>query len=676
MDITVATPIRYIKGVGEASGARLAKLGVLTAGDLLDLYPHRYEFRGETVLLADAPENEYCATVLTVCSEMKEWYGAGKMTYIKVNAFDESATAQLTFFNQPWMKNALAYGRKFRVWGKVRRTAYGLDITSPEVEPYSDNMPTVLPIYPSTRGLTQTLIRKAVKQIEPLFDTIENTLDEDIIASYGLMPRSEAIRQLHFPDSRESVKAAKHSLAFEELLVFQLALRAVRNRLVKKDAPPMSFKGSGIGKFFSALPFELTDAQERVVKEVLGDLCREVPMCRIVQGDVGSGKTVIAAAAMAFAVKNGYQCAMMAPTEILATQHYETLTRLFADMDISLELLTGSTSAKRKREIKQSLADGGLQAVVGTNAIIQKDVIYKNMGLVITDEQHRFGVLQRASLADKSEGRTPHSLVMSATPIPRTMSLILYGDMDVSIIDELPPGRQKIETKVGTEQNRAAVYKFLAAQIAKGAQAYIICPLVEDSDGNGDEKKSVESYGKRLEKALPQIKYGTLHGKMNGKAKTAVMESFEKGETQVLISTTVVEVGVNVPNATVMLIENAECFGLSQLHQLRGRVGRGTKKSFCILMSEKASERLSVMCETDNGFEIANADLASRGPGDFFGERQSGEMSFVHAASADMKLVEATRLLADSLIQKPLSERMQNALSAFYARSGSENIFN
>ncbi len=670
------TPVRYLKGVGETSGARLTKLGVETAGDLLTFFPRRYEYRGETVLVADAPDMDTVATVLTVCSAPKEGRGGAGVSYVKVNACDESGTACLTFFNQPWITKSLVSGRRFRVWGKVRRNGYSFDITAPEIEPYEKDMPAVLPVYPLTKGLAQGLVRRAVRQIVPLFDDIEDSLDEDIIRAYHLMSKSTAYRLLHFPESREAVEAAKYSLAFEELLVFQLALRSVRGNLEKKNAPKMSFRDTGIGRFFSSLPFSLTAAQERVVKEVLGDLCRDVPMCRLVQGDVGSGKTVIAAGAMAFAVKNGLQCAMMAPTEILATQHYETLTKLYADMDIRVELLTGSTSAKRKREIKAALKDGSLMAVVGTNAIIQKDVEYKRLGLVITDEQHRFGVLQRAALADKADGETPHSLVMSATPIPRTMSLILYGDMDVSIIDELPPGRQVIETKVGGEENRAAVYKFLSAQVAKGAQAYIICPLVEDSDGSSDDKKSVESYTARLSKLLPHIKFGMLHGRMSGKAKTAVMEEFERGEVHVLVSTTVVEVGVNVPNATVMLIENAECFGLSQLHQLRGRVGRGNKKSFCILMSEKPTERLSVLSKTNDGFEIANADLAGRGPGDFFGERQSGEACFVHAAHADMRLIEATKLLAESMAQKPLSEKMWRAVRAFFAQSGSENIFN
>jgi len=366
----------------------------------------------------------------------------------------------------------------------------------------------------------------------------------------------------------------------------------------------------------------------------------------------------------------------MAPTEILAAQHHKTLTAMFAEHGIKPELLTGSTTVKEKRRIKQGLADGSIMAVVGTNAIIQKDVHYKSLGLVITDEQHRFGVLQRANLADKAVDVTPHSLVMSATPIPRSLSLIMYGDMDVSVIDKLPPGRQVIQTKCVGEDKREQVYSFLNSQIQRGRQAYIICPLVEDSEGNTDDKKSVESYKHTFSKVLPQVNALCLHGKMKAKEKDSVMRAFEGGEAEVLISTTVVEVGVNVPNATVMLIENAECFGLSQLHQLRGRVGRGNEKSYCIMMTEKASERLSVLCQTGDGFKIAAEDLKQRGPGDFFGQRQSGDVRFIHASALDMPLVEATRCLAVKLLEKPLDEGLAEAVKGFFSQMDSENIFN
>lgn len=675
MAVNRDTPLRFIKGVGEATGNKLAKLGLITAGDLIEFFPRRYEYRDELYLLADAPLGDPCATVLTVCSAPSLRYGNKNISYVKVNACDQSGTATLTFFNQPWMEKSLVYGRKFRVWGKVERYGYSFQISSPEIEPYSEDLPKVLPIYPLTKGVNQQLIRRLVKAVEACIEEEHNPIPPEIIQAQGLMERNAAVRALHFPQNRESVEKAKRSLAFEELILFQLALRRVRGSVNRGLATAMSYKDTGIGKFFTALPFSLTNAQERVVKEVFADLCRETPMCRMVQGDVGCGKTVIAAAAMVFAVKNGLQCAMMAPTEILANQHFITLGKLFEGFGIELALLTGSTSAKEKRRIKSGLSEGSIQAVVGTNAIIQKDVEYKNLGLVITDEQHRFGVLQRAALADKSTIRQPHSLVMSATPIPRSLSLILYGDMDISIIDSLPPGRQVIETRCVGEEKRQAVYDFINKQIAKGRQAYIICPLVEDGEGTTDDKKSVESYKALFAKALPNVSALCLHGRMKGKEKDEVMSAFERGEASVLISTTVVEVGVNVPNATVMLIENAECFGLSQLHQLRGRVGRGDHKSFCIMLTDKASARLEVLCQTTDGFKIAEADLAARGPGDFFGARQSGDARFAHASSADIPLIETTRNLAASLEKHP-SPVLEEAVRRYLGGLGSENIFN
>ncbi len=676
MNYQTDTPLRFLKGVGEATGNKLAKLGLLTVGDLIEYYPRRYEFRGETVLLAEAEYGALCSTVLTVCSAPKTGRGGKGVSYIKVSASDESGTALLTFFNQPWLEKSLTFGRRFRVWGRVRQNGYSFEISSPEIEPFSDSLPKVLPVYPLAKGVTQQLLRRIIPSAAELMQSLPDVLPAEVAKEFSLIPHGEAVHTLHFPQSREALEKAKHSLAFEELLVFQLAVRTLRGSIVRHTAPAMSFKDTGIGKFFNTLSFSLTGAQERVVKEVLFDLCKDVPMCRMVQGDVGSGKTVIAAAAMLFAVKNGLQCALMAPTEILAAQHYETLSAMFSGFDISFALLTGSSTAKEKREIKAGLKNGDIQAVVGTNAIIQKDVEYKALGLVITDEQHRFGVLQRSSLADKAEKLTPHSLVMSATPIPRSLSLIMYGDMDVSVIDELPPGRQTVQTKCTGEENREAVYAFLEKQIRRGRQAYIICPLVEDSEDDTSDKKSVESYKKSFDKAIEGVRSVCLHGRMKGKEKDAVMQAFAKGEADVLISTTVVEVGVNVPNATVMVVENAECFGLSQLHQLRGRVGRGSEKSYCLLLTEKASDRLDIMCQTSNGFEIANADLARRGPGDFFGSRQSGDMRFMHANALDMPMIEETRTLAARLCQSELAPQLKQAVQSFFDKLDSANIFN
>lgn len=676
MEIKRDTPLRYFPGVGEKTGEKLAKLGLFTAEDIIKFFPRRYEFRGEVCLLADALTDAPCATVLTICSHPSVRQSAGGLKYVKVMASDESGTATLTFFNQPWMEKSLSYGRKFRVWGRVNRSGYAYEVASPELEPYSPALPSVLPVYPLTKGVSQSLLRRIAGAARALIESEPDVLPGDIRDRYGLMSKGAALSALHFPQTRAETESARRTLAFEELFVFQLALKAVRGKHNRGKAPAMSFKDTGIGRFFTSLPFSLTTAQERVIKEVLGGMCSDVPMCRMVQGDVGCGKTVIAAGAMLFTVKNGFQCAMMAPTEILAHQHYETLSRMFEGFDISLALLTGSTPSKEKRAIKKGLADGSISAVVGTNAIIEADVAYDGLGLVITDEQHRFGVMQRASLADKSHLLTPHSLVMSATPIPRSMSLILYGDMELSVIDSLPPGRQPIQTRCADNGKRRAMYGFLAKQIVGGRQAYIICPLVEDTENGYDDKKSVESYKSEFEKALPFVRAVCLHGRMKSAEKAAAMSAFEKHEADVLISTTVVEVGVNVPNATVMVIENAECFGLSQLHQLRGRVGRGEHKSFCILMTEKSTPRLEVLCRTCDGFAIAAEDLKLRGPGDFFGSRQSGEARFVHASAADMPLVEATRTLVDEVYAKSGIKGYEDAINVFFKDIGSENIFN
>lgn len=684
MAVEFSTPIRFLRGVGEAKNACFAKLGLLTAGELLSFFPRSYEDRGNIKLIADCPEGENCALLLTVRSApvVSRSMRSG-ISYIKFTASDESDSVEITFFNRPWLEKSIVVGRRFRFYGKLAYGSYCLEMNSPEMEPYNSELPSILPVYPLTKGLTQLAVASAVKEAACLIDSMPETLPEGLRAQHGLMGRRDAYRALHFPKSLEEVAKAKHSLAFEELLIFQLAVRRLRSKLETFDAPEMSYKDTGIGKFFSSLPYELTGAQQRTVKEVLGDLCRAVPMRRLVQGDVGSGKTVVAAAAMLFAVKNSYQCALMVPTEILASQHFETLEKLYEGLDIRVELLLGSTPAKNKKKIKEGLKNGSVDIVVGTNAVIQKDVEYCSLGLVITDEQHRFGVVQRASLAEKNAEKQPHSLVMSATPIPRSLSLVLYGDMDVSIIDELPAGRQKIETRAYSDEKRGAIFAFLQKQIDAGSQAYIICPLVEENEES--DRKSVESYEELLRSYLPAVKAEFLHGRMKSADKDRAMKAFAAGEVSVLVSTTVVEVGVNVPNATVMLIENAECYGLSQLHQLRGRVGRGTKKSYCILMagkgSEKAMERLSVMSSTNNGFEVANADLVQRGPGDFFGSRQSGELKFKHASMADMSLIEKTHR-AVSEIESEAGytaeelEMVYKAVDGFFDENGSQEIFN
>ncbi|MBR6796298.1 MAG: ATP-dependent DNA helicase RecG [Clostridia bacterium] len=684
MAVEFSTPIRFLRGVGEAKNACFAKLGLVTAGELIGFFPRSYEDRGNIKLVSECPEGENCALLLTVRSApvLSRSMRSG-ISYIKFTAGDESGSVEVTFFNQPWLEKSIVVGRRFRFYGKLNYGSYCLEMSSPEMEVYNPELPSILPVYPLTKGLTQGAVSGAMREAACLIDLLPETLPQSLREKHGLMSRRDAYRALHFPKSMEEVAKAKHSLAFEELLVFQLAVRRLRGKLETFNAPAMSYKDTGIGRFFSSLPYELTGAQQRTVKEVLGDLCRSVPMRRLVQGDVGSGKTVIAAGAMLFAVKNSYQCVLMVPTEILASQHFDTLTKLYEGLDISVELLLGSTPAKNKKKIKEGLKNGSVDIVVGTNAVIQKDVEYCSLGLVITDEQHRFGVVQRAALAEKNAERQPHSLVMSATPIPRSLSLVLYGDMDISIIDELPAGRQKIETKAYSDEKREAVFAFLKKQIGAGSQAYIICPLVEENEEL--DRKSVEAYAELMQSYLPNVRAEFLHGRMKSADKDRAMKAFAAGEVSVLVSTTVVEVGVNVPNATVMLVENAECYGLSQLHQLRGRVGRGTKKSYCILMtgkgSEKSMERLSVMSQTNNGFEVANADLLQRGPGDFFGSRQSGELRFKHASMADMPLIEQTHKAIDEIevgagYTAEDLRMIYTAVDSFFDENGSKEIFN
>jgi ATP-dependent DNA helicase RecG len=535
-------------------------------------------------------------------------------------------------------------------------------------------LPNIVPVYPLVKGLTQKIISDAVKQVLLLCGEIINTLPEDIINEYGLINKSEAVRMMHFPIDMEGLDNARRTLAFEELTVFRLALSKMKSLNTQYKAPKMDYKGTGVARFFGSLPFSLTSAQERVVKEIFNDLCRDTPMMRLVQGDVGSGKTVLAAAAIYFTVKNGLQAAMMAPTEILANQHYNTLKKLLVPFGIRVALLTGSVKQKDKELIKQELAEGKIDVAVGTHALIQGDVVYKALGIAVTDEQHRFGVIQRATLVEKSEQDIlrAHTLVMSATPIPRTLSLILYGDLEVSVVDVLPPGRQKIDTYAVTGEYRERVYEFIRKQIAQGHQAYIICPLVEENEEL--PRKAVEAYAEELKQnVFKDIKVGFIHGRLSSKEKDRVMKEFTSGESKILVSTTVVEVGVDVPNATVMLIENADCFGLSQLHQLRGRIGRGKAKSYCILMSdsksEKAKERLSIMAKTSDGFEIAEADLKQRGPGDFFGERQSGEIAFQCADIADMKLIAETGEAAQKIKYIEAGSGLYSAVERFFQKT-------
>lgn len=509
------------------------------------------------------------------------------------------------------------------LFGKVEKNLTSASMSSPKIEKLDTGV-RVHPIYPATGKLTSNAIAKVVKTALESLEEIPETLDKSVRDKYKLISLDRAIRQIHFPDSDEDVQKARYRLIFEELLTLQLGLLKLKGR--NKAETNLKITADFTEEFKSLLPFEMTNAQQRAIQDCLSDMAGDYPMSRLLQGDVGSGKTAVAAGLCYSVIKNGYQCALMAPTEILAVQHYEGLSKMLSPAGINVRLLTGATKAKEKREIKALLMEGEIDLLIGTHAIIQNDVEFRSLGLVITDEQHRFGVKQRAALAEKGEGI--HTLVMSATPIPRTLGLILYGDLDISILDELPPGRQEIRTDVVDSRYHQRLYKFIRDAADRGEQAYIVCPAIEENEDSTD-LKSAQQYAEELsEGAFHGYNLGLLHGKMKPKEKENVMKAFSSGDVQILVATTVVEVGVDVPNATIMVIENAERFGLSQLHQLRGRIGRGSKKSFCVLVSDSKSEnsrnRLAVMKNSSNGFKIADEDLKARGPGDFFGERQHG----------------------------------------------------
>ncbi len=658
--MTLDSPIRYVSGIGETRAKAFEKAGVFTAGDLLGYFPRRFENRGEIKKLFDLPDGETASVVVRIDSQPKEARGRSGKTFIRVSASDDTGTLYMTFFNQPWIKKTLSPGRVMRVYGKISMGMYGRDTVNPVLEPYVPGMRGIYPVYPVSGALTQSLIAKTVSAVLPLARDIPDVLPEELKKQFSLLSKGEAVSLMHSPRDENDIAAASRTLAFEELAVFQLALRRMRSGRDDRVAPKMTQKDTGVRTFFRNLPFALTGAQQRAVKDIFADMQKSKPMTRLVQGDVGSGKTVLSVAAAYLCAKNGYQAAVMAPTEILAAQHYATFEKMLSPYGINVLLLTGSMTAAQKKNARNAVSEGVADVIIGTNAVIQSGVEFKRLALAVTDEQHRFGVLQRSALVGKgTEGATPHTLVMSATPIPRTLSLILYGDLDISILDERPPGRQKVITKAVSNSERAAVNSFLKTEKQKGHQIFVVCPLVEESELA--EAESATERFEALQNELPGFRCGLLHGKMKPKEKDAVMERFRAHELDLLVSTTVIEVGVDVPNATVMVVENAERFGLSTLHQLRGRIGRGSERSYCILVygndNERARERLETMCRTDDGFEIAKTDLKLRGPGDFFGERQSGELRFKIASAADMPLIEQTRAAVDAIMENGLLEK-------------------
>ncbi|MBQ8980871.1 MAG: ATP-dependent DNA helicase RecG [Eubacterium sp.] len=613
--------IQYIKGVGEKRAQLFNKLGIYSVRDLITFYPRKYQDWSKNVSVLDAPDDEVVAIKATMITPVKEAMIRKGMTLYKCNFTDGQNVIHVTLFNNKYLAKSLRTFDDYILYGKVEKSFTTASMTSPQIEKLED-ADGVHPIYSATGKLTSRAIAKVVKTALDAIPYIDDTLTDEIRDKYNLCTLDFAIREIHFPSKTENIEIARHRLIFEELLTLQLGLLKLKDK--KETKNDLQLKTDLTDEFCNLLPFELTGAQKRAIADCVADMQTENAMNRLIQGDVGSGKTAVAAAVMYSAVKSGYQCAMMAPTEILANQHFESLSKLFDGTDIRIALLTGSTKAKEKKAIKTALMDGEIDIIIGTHALIQNDVEFKELALVVTDEQHRFGVEQRATLAMK--GKNPHLMVMSATPIPRTLGLIIYGDLDISILDELPPGRQEIRTDVVTSAYHKRIYDFIKKAADSGNQAYIVCSLVDD---NESELISAKEYAEELQtKVFTGYNLGLLHGKMKAKEKDAVMSAFARGDVQILVSTTVVEVGVDVQNATIMLIENADRFGLSALHQLRGRVGRGSDKSYCILVSDNKSdtarERLQVMKSTNNGFKIADYDLKTRGPGDFFGKRQHG----------------------------------------------------
>lgn len=652
---TLNTDIRYIKGVGEARAKSLAKLGITDLRSLLSYFPRAYDDRRAYKKIADLIPGENACVCAVIAGEPKLSRIRKGLDLVKLRAVDETGALELTYFNQSYLKNTFHTGDAYVFFGRAEGTPSRPQMTNPLFEREGAHQITgrIMPIYPLTAGVSQSMLYKAVEQsLAACVDELPDILPENVRLVYQLCHTRFAYENIHFPTDDEALSAARRRLAFEELFLLALGLKLLRER--RTLVAGKQCKKVDLSPFFTSLPFSLTGAQRRAIGDIARDLTGQRPMNRLVQGDVGSGKTMVAAAAIYMAAKNGLQCALMAPTEILAEQHYRSLAPLLEPLGIPCALLTASTKARERRALNERLRSGELSLVIGTHALLSPDVQYQNLGLVVTDEQHRFGVDQRAALSAK--GDDPHLLVMSATPIPRTLALMIYGDLDVSILNELPPGRQKIDTFAVPSSYHERIYAFLRKLVAEGRQAYIVCPMVSENDELPDERKAVTAYAEMLQKEVfPDLRIAPIHGKMKPKEKDAVMRAFAAHEIDVLVSTTVIEVGVDVPNAALMLIENAECFGLSQLHQLRGRVGRGRHKSYCVLVSDNKGEenkqRLKVMSSTSDGFAIAEEDLKLRGPGDFFGSRQHGLPSLrVADLSCDLSLLHETQSAAEQLL--------------------------
>lgn len=680
MVYTPATPLTALTGVGPARAKKLEKLGLTHLGNLLDYYPHRYEDRRTVYTIREAPAGECCCVCAMVADYPTLSHIRKGMDLVKLRVVDHTGQLYLTFFNQSYLREVFRPGDSYVFFGKVEAMGHRRSMTSPAFEPEGRGQITgrILPVYPLTAGVSnQLLLSLAQQAVEHCTQQAPDAIPAPVRLSHQLCQREFALQNIHFPKDYEALALARRRLIFEEFFTLTCGLGLLKERRVQGEGtalppPPMH-------AYLSLLPFTPTGAQRRAMEDIAGDIARPRPMNRLVMGDVGSGKTVVAAYAAWAAACNGVQCALMAPTELLAEQHYRTLTALLSPAGVSVALLTGSVKGKERKAIRSQLEQGALSVAVGTHALFSEEVHYARLGLVITDEQHRFGVAQRAALAAKGSalGAQPHVLVMSATPIPRTLALLIYGDLEVSILDELPPGRTPISTFAVGEAKRQGMYGFIREQVAQGRQVYIVCPAVGDTEGliplpqeeDAPDLKAATAYAQQLQtQVFPHLRVGLVHGKMKAREKESVMSAFSQGQVDILVSTTVIEVGVDVPNATVMIVENAERFGLSQLHQLRGRVGRGCHKSWCILVSasrgEAARERLRTLCRTTDGFEIAEADLTLRGPGDFFGKRQHGlpQLKVADFAS-DVELLHEARDAAQALLaQDPDLSQPEHAL--------------
>ena len=652
------SPITELKNVGEQRAKKLQRMGIETIGDLLEHYPRDYKDRSRLTKIADLSETDENTFLARVKGEGQTGR-RGRLTFTRLQVFDDTDEITLLWYNQPYMKTALKSGEVYLFTGRMQKKYNRREIVSPEYESIKDNFAggRIVPVYPSVDGISQKMLRS---YLEEALKQVSGTLTEElplwIRKKYHLAEKNFAQTNIHFPRTEEAFYDARRRLVFEEFFLLQTALFSLREELLGRGSGIVMEHPEAMDEFQKSLPFSMTNAQKKVLSEIAADMTSGKIMSRLVQGDVGSGKTAVAMAAAYWAIQNGYQAVLMAPTEVLAEQHGKSFTELFAPLGIEVALLTGSMKAKEKREALAKIADGTAQMIVGTHAVIQKGVEYHKIGLVITDEQHRFGVEQRSRLWTKN-AVVPHVLVMTATPIPRTLAMTLYGDLDVSVIDELPPGRKPIQTVHRYDNKKAQLYDFLRKEIGQGRQVYVVYPLIEGSEKL--DYKNLEEGFETFKEVFPEYKVCMVHGKMKAADKEAEMQKFISGEAQILMATTVIEVGVNVPNASVMVIESAERFGLSQLHQLRGRVGRGAEQSYCVLvssykLSNETRKRLEIMVSSNNGFEIAEADLRLRGHGDLEGTRQSGEGIDLKIANlaADGQILQYARDIAQDVLNE------------------------